>query len=178
MCVILSMFLDVYYCTSCHFTSHPLNTHIHSYQRKSTYNTFVGLGHVIAGVDKALQGVCVGEKRHIIVPPHLAYGENGTGETHTNTQTRIHAHIPVFFIMCMRVCMCVCAHALFLGDLIPGSAVLIFDLHIVDFHNPKDSVDIQITHKPLQCINTSAANDLVTYHYNCSLLDRTRLYSS
>ncbi|XP_047664031.1 peptidyl-prolyl cis-trans isomerase FKBP10 [Tachysurus fulvidraco] len=113
-----------------------------SYQRKSTYNTFVGLGHVIAGVDKALQGVCVGEKRHIIVPPHLAYGENGT------------------------------------GDLIPGSAVLIFDLHIVDFHNPKDSVDIQITHKPLQCINTSAANDLVTYHYNCSLLDRTRLYSS
>ncbi|KAI5090964.1 peptidyl-prolyl cis-trans isomerase FKBP10 isoform X1, partial [Silurus meridionalis] len=113
-----------------------------SYQRKSTYNTFVGLGHVIAGVDKALHGVCVGEKRHIIVPPHLAYGENGT------------------------------------GDLIPGSAVLIFDLHIIDFHNPKDSVDIQITHKPLQCNSTSAANDLVTYHYNCSLLDGTQLYSS
>ncbi|XP_060798274.1 peptidyl-prolyl cis-trans isomerase FKBP10 [Neoarius graeffei] len=113
-----------------------------TYQRKSTYNTFVGLGHVIAGVDKALQGVCVGEKRHIIVPPHLAYGENGT------------------------------------GGLIPGSAVLIFDLHIIDFHNPKDSVDIQITHKPLQCNNTSTANDLVIYHYNCSLLDGTRLYSS
>ncbi|KAK3511590.1 hypothetical protein QTP70_011216 [Hemibagrus guttatus] len=113
-----------------------------SYQHKGTYNTFVGLGHVIAGVDKALQGVCVGEKRHIIVPPHLAYGENGT------------------------------------GGLIPGSAVLIFDLHIIDFHNPKDSVDIQITHKPLQCNSTTAANDLVTYHYNCSLLDGTRLYSS
>ncbi|KAF4073487.1 hypothetical protein AMELA_G00243810 [Ameiurus melas] len=113
-----------------------------SYQRKSTYNTFVGLGHVIAGVDKALQGVCVGEKRHIIVPPHLAYGENGT------------------------------------GDLIPGSAVLIFDLHIIDFHNPEDSVEIQITHKPLQCNSTSTNDDLVIYHYNCSLLDGTRLYSS
>ncbi|MCJ8745937.1 hypothetical protein PDJAM_G00136070 [Pangasius djambal] len=113
-----------------------------SYRRKSTYNTFVGLGHVIAGVDKALLGVCVGEKRHIIVPPHLAYGENGT------------------------------------SDLIPGSAVLIFDIHIIDFHNPKDSVDIHITHKPLQCNNTSTANDLVIYHYNCSLLDGTLLYSS
>ncbi|XP_062845005.1 peptidyl-prolyl cis-trans isomerase FKBP10 [Trichomycterus rosablanca] len=113
-----------------------------SYQRNSTYNTYIGVGHVISGVDKALQGVCIGEKRRVIVPPHLAYGETGS------------------------------------GDLIPGSAVLIFYLHIIDFHNPTDEVQIQVTHKPLHCNHTSSTDDLVIYHYNCSLLDGTRLYSS
>ncbi|KAL7830124.1 hypothetical protein SRHO_G00312510 [Serrasalmus rhombeus] len=113
-----------------------------SYQRNSTYNTYIGLGHVIAGMDKALLGVCVGERRRVTIPPHLAYGENGT------------------------------------GSLIPASAVLIFDLHIIDFHNPSDSVDIRVTHAPAECSNTCTTNDLITYRYNCSLLDGTRLYSS
>ena len=51
-----------------------------SYQRNSTYNTYIGMGYVISGMDKGLQGVCVGEKRRIVMPPHLAYGEQGAGE--------------------------------------------------------------------------------------------------
>ncbi|KAI4895055.1 hypothetical protein NFI96_004992 [Prochilodus magdalenae] len=113
-----------------------------SYQRNSTYNTYIGLGHIIAGMEKALLGVCIGERRRVTIPPHLAYGENGT------------------------------------GSLIPGSAVLVFDLHIVDLHNPSDSVDIRVTHAPTDCTSTCTANDLITYRYNCSLLDGTRLYSS
>ncbi|XP_076864270.1 peptidyl-prolyl cis-trans isomerase FKBP10 isoform X2 [Brachyhypopomus gauderio] len=113
-----------------------------SYQRNSTYDTFIGMGYVIPGMDQALQGVCVGERRRVTVPPHFAYGENGT------------------------------------GNLIPGSAVLVFDVHIVDFHNPKDLVDITVIHKPQGCNLTSAANDLILYHYNCSLLDGTRLYTT
>lgn len=66
----------------------------------------------------------------------------------------------------------------FSGELIPGSAVLIFDLHIIDFHNPKDQVDIKVIYKPAECNLISAANDLIMYRYNCSLLDGTRLYSS
>lgn len=31
-------------------------------------------------MDKALQGLCMGEKRRIIIPPHMAYGEDGVGE--------------------------------------------------------------------------------------------------
>lgn len=50
-----------------------------SYQRNSTYNTYIGMGYVIRGMDKALQGVCIGERRRITMPPHLAYGENGSG---------------------------------------------------------------------------------------------------
>ena len=38
------------------------------------------MGYVIRGMDKALQGLCIGEKRRIIVPPHMAYGEDGVGE--------------------------------------------------------------------------------------------------
>lgn len=53
-----------------------------SYQRNSTYNTYIGLGYVIQGMDKALQGLCTGEKRRITIPPHMAYGETGVGESH------------------------------------------------------------------------------------------------
>lgn len=113
-----------------------------SYQRNSTYNTYIGMGYVIQGMDKALHGLCMGEKRRIIIPPHMAYGENGVGK------------------------------------IIPGSAVLVFDIHVIDFHNPKDSVEIKITHKPQQCDLTSEADDLIQYRYNCSLMDGTLLYSS
>ncbi|XP_030631282.1 peptidyl-prolyl cis-trans isomerase FKBP9 [Chanos chanos] len=113
-----------------------------SYQRNHTYNTYIGLGYVIPGMDKALQGVCVGERRRVIVPPHLAYGQQGVGKD------------------------------------IPGSAVLVFDIHVIDFHNPKDPVQVQITHKPEQCNETSAIHDIIQYHYNCSLLDGSRLFTS
>ncbi|XP_003964936.1 peptidyl-prolyl cis-trans isomerase FKBP10 [Takifugu rubripes] len=113
-----------------------------SYQRNSTYNTYIGLGYVIQGMDKALQGLCVGEKRRITIPPHLAYGETGVGE------------------------------------LIPSSAVLVFDIHVIDFHNPKDPVQIKVIHKPEDCSLTSEADDLIQYRYNCSLMDGTLLYSS
>lgn len=38
------------------------------------------MGYVIHGMDKALQGLCIGEKRRITIPPHMAYGEEGVGE--------------------------------------------------------------------------------------------------
>lgn len=50
-----------------------------SYSRNHTYNTYVGQGYIIPGMDQGLQGACIGERRRITVPPHLAYGENGTG---------------------------------------------------------------------------------------------------
>lgn len=50
-----------------------------SYQRNSTYNTYVGMGYVIPGMDQALLGVCSGERRRVIIPPRLAYGEQGAG---------------------------------------------------------------------------------------------------
>ncbi|XP_077595017.1 peptidyl-prolyl cis-trans isomerase FKBP10-like isoform X2 [Stigmatopora nigra] len=113
-----------------------------SYQRNSTYNTYIGMGYVIAGMDQALLGVCMGERRRAIIPPHLAYGEGGA------------------------------------GDVIPPSAVLVFDIHVIDFHNPSDKVDVRVLHKPAECNQTTEVDDLVHYHYNCTLVDGTRLFSS
>ncbi|NXX13257.1 FKB10 isomerase, partial [Podargus strigoides] len=113
-----------------------------SYSRNHTYNTYIGKGFIIPGMDQGLQGVCVGERRRVVVPPHLAYGENGA------------------------------------GDKIPGSAVLIFDVHIIDFHNPTDPVEIETVYRPEGCNITTRDRDFVRYHYNCSLLDGTKLFSS
>lgn len=113
-----------------------------SYQRNSTYNTYIGMGYIIAGMDQALIGVCTGERRRVIIPPHLAYGEQGA------------------------------------GNVIPPSAVVVFDVHIIDFHNPKDTVDIQVMHRPETCNETTEVNDVVHYHYNCTLADGTKLFSS
>lgn len=53
-----------------------------------------------------------------------------------------------------------------------------FDIHVIDFHNPKDTVDIQTTYRPDPCNETTEVNDLVRYHYNCTLVDGTLLFSS
>lgn len=64
------------------------------------------------------------------------------------------------------------------GNLIPGSAVLVFNIHVIDFHNPKDPVQTRVTHRPRVCNATSEVDDLIHYRYNCSLMDGTLLYSS
>lgn len=54
--------------------------YIFSHNRMRTYDTYVGIGWLIPGMDKGLLGMCVGEKRIITVPPFLAYGEDGDGK--------------------------------------------------------------------------------------------------
>ncbi|XP_004717973.2 peptidyl-prolyl cis-trans isomerase FKBP9-like [Echinops telfairi] len=112
-----------------------------SYSRNRTFDTYIGQGYVIPGMDEGLLGVCIGEKRRIVVPPHLGYGEEGRGN-------------------------------------IPGSAVLVFDIHVIDFHNPSDSISITSHYKPSDCSVLSKKGDYLKYHYNASLLDGTLLDST
>ncbi|KAM4631252.1 peptidyl-prolyl cis-trans isomerase FKBP9 isoform 3-T3 [Polymixia lowei] len=113
-----------------------------SYSRNRTYDTYVGRGYVIAGMDEGLINVCIGERRTITIPPHLAYGEEGTGSK------------------------------------IPGSAVLVFDVVIIDFHNPSDNTVITVTYKPEVCEKLSKNGDFVKYHYNASLMDGSPIDST
>lgn len=51
-----------------------------SYDRGATVAGVAGVGRLITGMDRGLQGMCVNERRHLIVPPHLGYGSIGVGE--------------------------------------------------------------------------------------------------
>ena len=40
----------------------------------------VGSGHIIVGLDEAMPGMKVGEKRKLKIPANLAYGKRGAGK--------------------------------------------------------------------------------------------------
>jgi len=49
--------------------------------RKSPFGPFLqGHGQIIRGYEEALEGRCLGERFRMIVPPHLAYGDQGAGD--------------------------------------------------------------------------------------------------
>lgn len=49
-----------------------------SYKRGEPLVFTLGTGQVIKGWDQGLLGICAGEKRKLVIPPHLAYGEVGS----------------------------------------------------------------------------------------------------
>uniref|UniRef100_A0A8C1ZZF7 peptidylprolyl isomerase n=1 Tax=Cyprinus carpio TaxID=7962 RepID=A0A8C1ZZF7_CYPCA len=113
-----------------------------SHTRMRTYDTYVGIGWLIAGMDQGLLGMCVGEKRIITLPPFLGYGENGDGSD------------------------------------IPAQASLVFDVVLLDLHNPKDEITVEVESLPDPCPRKSEVGDFMRYHYNGSLLDGTLFDSS
>lgn len=50
-----------------------------SYNRGQPLQFQLGSGQVIAGWDTGVQGMKVGGRRQLVVPPHLAYGDRGAG---------------------------------------------------------------------------------------------------
>jgi FKBP-type peptidyl-prolyl cis-trans isomerase FkpA len=50
-----------------------------SRERNEAFEFEVDAGHVIAGWDEGVQGMKVGGKRRLVVPPHLGYGVRGSG---------------------------------------------------------------------------------------------------
>lgn len=49
-----------------------------SYKRGQPLVFTLGTGQVIKGWDQGLLGICAGEKRRLVIPSHLAYGEMGS----------------------------------------------------------------------------------------------------
>lgn len=107
------------------------------------------------------------------------------GLLHPRRTPRVSAWVPVFLTGALGgwgTCFCLqgalvnsCVRPL--GN-IPGSAVLVFDIHVIDFHNPADSISVTSHYKPPDCSVLSKKGDYLKYHYNASLLDGTLLDST
>ncbi len=68
--------VSVHYVGVSHSTGEQFDA---SYDRGSPLEFRLGVGQVISGWDTGVQGMKVGGRRQLVIPPHLAYGDRGAG---------------------------------------------------------------------------------------------------
>lgn len=100
-----------------------------SYDRNEPFSFQLGIGQVIRGWDKGLVDICEGEKRRLVIPPHLAYGDVSIKQLYCLT-TQHDRYIWLTF----KPLLWQAAH-----EKIPAKSTLVFDvecLKIEDGPNP------------------------------------------
>jgi peptidylprolyl isomerase len=60
-----------------------------SYNRGEPLAFRLGVGQVISGWDSGIEGMRVGGRRRLVIPPHLAYGDRGAGSAIAPGETLI-----------------------------------------------------------------------------------------
>ena len=68
--------VKVHYVGVAHSTGEEFDA---SYNRGAPLEFRLGIGQVIQGWDTGVQGMKVGGRRKLVIPPHLAYGDRGAG---------------------------------------------------------------------------------------------------
>jgi peptidylprolyl isomerase len=68
--------VKVHYVGVAHSTGEEFDA---SYNRGAPLEFRLGIGQVIQGWDTGVQGMKVGGRRRLVIPPHLAYGDRGAG---------------------------------------------------------------------------------------------------
>lgn len=68
--------VQVHYVGVAHSTGEEFDA---SYNRGEPLSFRLGVGQVIAGWDQGVQGMKVGGRRKLVIPPHLGYGDRGAG---------------------------------------------------------------------------------------------------
>jgi peptidylprolyl isomerase len=68
--------VSVHYVGVAHSTGEEFDA---SYNRGTPLQFRLGIGQVISGWDTGVQGMKVGGRRRLVIPPHLGYGDRGAG---------------------------------------------------------------------------------------------------
>ena len=68
--------VSVHYVGVSHATGEEFDA---SYNRGTPLQFRLGVGQVISGWDQGVEGMKVGGRRQLVIPPHLAYGDRGAG---------------------------------------------------------------------------------------------------
>ena len=68
--------VSVHYVGVAHSTGEEFDA---SYNRGTPLQFRIGVGQVIQGWDQGVEGMKVGGRRKLVIPPHLAYGDRGAG---------------------------------------------------------------------------------------------------
>ena len=68
--------VSVHYVGIAHSTGEEFDA---SYNRGEPLQFRLGVGQVIEGWDSGVQGMKVGGRRRLVIPPHQAYGDRGAG---------------------------------------------------------------------------------------------------
>ncbi|MEU0091359.1 FKBP-type peptidyl-prolyl cis-trans isomerase [Kribbella sp. NPDC006257] len=68
--------VNVHYVGVAHSTGEEFDA---SYNRGAPLAFQLGVGQVIQGWDTGVQGMKVGGRRKLVIPPHLGYGDRGAG---------------------------------------------------------------------------------------------------
>ena len=68
--------VSVHYVGVAHSTGEEFDA---SYNRGEPLRFRLGVGQVIQGWDSGVQGMKVGGRRQLVIPPHLGYGDRGAG---------------------------------------------------------------------------------------------------
>ena len=68
--------VSVHYVGVAHSTGEEFDA---SYNRGAPLQFRLGVGQVIQGWDNGVQGMKVGGRRQLVIPPHLGYGDRGAG---------------------------------------------------------------------------------------------------
>ena len=68
--------VSVHYVGVAHSTGEEFDA---SFNRGAPLQFRLGIGQVISGWDTGVQGMKVGGRRRLVIPPHLGYGDRGAG---------------------------------------------------------------------------------------------------
>jgi peptidylprolyl isomerase len=68
--------VHVHYVGVAHSTGEEFDA---SYNRGEPLAFRLGVGQVISGWDQGVEGMKVGGRRRLVIPPHLGYGDRGAG---------------------------------------------------------------------------------------------------